>query len=357
MPLPTHTPPAFDVETLALKTVEQLNVTPGQVIWIWASTHSLDLVEALAYHLRARGAFWLLRLTMEGLLKRLGQHAPEQYLALVPEHELRWLADAHAIIEVRDHGGHVPDVPLPRRRALGSEWIALIEEASRRGLRRLMVVNPTPALAAAYQMPLERLRSLLSGALAVDYPALDRQQEKWAARLAQAGQVHITCPLGTDLALNVAGRPVHQDTDSLPHGEVYVAPLEDSAEGAAVIEQAFLRGRPVERLRLEFRQGRLANYNAPDPAGAQALQEVLQASSGDKDVIAELGIGLNPGLHEVCGNVSLDEKIGGSLHIAIGMNDLFAPQSLEPAPDLVILRPTLWLDGQMVIQNGILLDW
>ena len=358
MTTPTQPTNPFDVETLAVKAVELLNVTPGQVIWIWASTHSLDLVEALAYHIRARGAFWLLRPTFESLLKRVGQQAPEQYLAIVPEHELRWLADAHAIIEVRDHGGHVPDVPLPRRRAMSSEWIALIDESNRRGIRRLLVTNPTPALAAAFQMPLERLRELLAGAMAVDYAALDRQQAAWAARLAQASQARITCPLGSDLTLSLQGRPVHQDTDSLPHGEVYVAPLEDSANGAAVIAQAFLRGKPFEQLRLEFRQGRLAGCSAPDPAGAQALQALLDASNGDKEVIAELGIGLNPGIQEVCGNISLDEKIGGSLHIAIGMNEHFGGRNRSNLHlDLVILRPSLWLDGQMVIQNGTLLDW
>ena len=83
----------FDIETLADKAVEMLSISPGQVVWIWASTYSLDLIEALAYRIRARGGFWMLRLTIEPLLRRIGQNVPEQYLALIPEHELRWLAD------------------------------------------------------------------------------------------------------------------------------------------------------------------------------------------------------------------------------------------------------------------------
>ena len=53
----------FDVETLADKTIKMLSIAEGQVIWIWASTHSLGLIEALAFHIRKRGAFWTLRLT------------------------------------------------------------------------------------------------------------------------------------------------------------------------------------------------------------------------------------------------------------------------------------------------------
>ncbi len=76
--------PDFDIETLADKTIDMLSVSAGQVIWIWASTHSLDLIEALAFRIRQRGAFWTVRLIMESLLQRIGQEVPEAYLLLIP---------------------------------------------------------------------------------------------------------------------------------------------------------------------------------------------------------------------------------------------------------------------------------
>src|SRR5690606_16662837 len=66
---------AFDVETLADKALDMLGVAPGQVIWIWASNHSLDLIEALAVRIRARGAFWTVRLVIESLLPRVGRES------------------------------------------------------------------------------------------------------------------------------------------------------------------------------------------------------------------------------------------------------------------------------------------
>src|SRR4030067_171878 len=69
-------PAEFDVETLAEQAVELLPVAPGQVIWVWASTHSLDLIAALAFHIRKRGAFWTLRLVNEQLLQRIGLEPP-----------------------------------------------------------------------------------------------------------------------------------------------------------------------------------------------------------------------------------------------------------------------------------------
>jgi aminopeptidase len=346
----THT--SFDIEALADKTVEMLSISHGQVIWVWASTYSLDLIEALAYRIRARGAFWMLRLTIEPLLSRIARHVPEQYLALIPEHELRWLADINAIVEVRDHGGHVPDIPLPRRRAMAAEWIALIEEAARRGCRRLMVINPTPTLASAHNVPLAILRQRYWQAVNIDYTSLDKQQEQVGALLAKTRCVHVTSPIGTDLHLRVDQRPILLDKDSIPRGEVYVAPHEDSANGIAVIDRAFIRGQPVERIALTFSNGRVVNIDAPDSGGADLLREVLSVSSGDKDVIAEFAIGLNPGVTEPTGDIMLDEKIGGSIHIAIGMNERFGGRNRSNLHlDLVILRPKVWLDEILVLDN------
>jgi aminopeptidase len=343
----------FDTELLADKTIDLLAVSEGQVIWIWATAHSLDLIEALAFRIREHGAFWTLRLTIEPLLLRIGLSVPEPYLGLVPDHELRWLDDIDAIIAVRDHGGHVPDVPLPRRRAMGAEWRALIDEAARRGCRRVNVLNPTAALASAIGMPLETLELACRRAIDVDYHALDAQREQVRSKLARTREVRIVSALGTDLRLRIDQRPVHVDTDSMPGGEVYVPPHENSADGIVVIDQKHIQGTLVERLRLTFSGGRLVEIDAPSKKGADLLRDLLHASDGDKDLIAEFAIGLNPGLTESLGDIALDEKIGGSVHIAIGMNESFGGRNRSNLHlDMVILRPTVWLDGLPVIIDG-----
>ena len=341
-------------ESLAAKTIDLLRPEPGQVIMIWASTHSLDLIEALAFGIRVRGAFWTLRLVMEPLLRSLGLQAPEPYLGLVPAHELRWLADVDTIVSVRDHGGHVPDVPVSRRRALGAEWRALIDRAHRRRLRRITVLHATPALAAAHGIAADRLRELCWRAIDVDHEALDQSQRVLAQTLTSGDRIHITSELGTDLRVRIGERLVHRDRDNLPFGEVYVAPLEDSAEGVAVIDRLFQRGRSVERLRLTFHRGRVVQVDAPQPEDVQAFQELLQASQGDLDAIAEFAIGLNPGASEPVGLAALDEKIGGSVHIAIGANQSFGGRNLADLHlDMVIMRPTVTLDGQPVLVSGV----
>jgi aminopeptidase len=345
----------FDVELVADKTIEMLSVSKGQVIWIWASTVSLKLIEALAFRIRARGAFWTLRLTSEELLQRIGLNAPEENLAQTPQHELRWLADVSAIIEVRDHGGDLAGVALPRRRAMAAEWIALIDEANRCGCRRITVLNPTPALAAAYGIPLEKLKQLYQRAIQIDDGELDKWQARVSETLAKSDAIRIMSDAGTDLKLRIGGRPIFQDKDNLPRGEVYVAPIENSANGTAVIDRMFIKGKPVERLRLTFSEGRVTGVKAPDPADAGAFQEILASTSGDRDVIAEFAIGLNPGVTETIGNSLFDEKIGGTIHIAIGMNRHFGGANQSNLHlDMVMQHPKVWIDDNMVLDNGLL---
>jgi leucyl aminopeptidase (aminopeptidase T) len=344
----------FDLETLALQAVELLLVKPGQVIWVWASTHSLELIAALAFHIRQRGAYWTLRLVNEQLLVRVGQELKEEYLSLVPEHELRWMADIDGIIEVHDHGGHVPGVEIGRRRAMTAEWIALLDEAVRRGLRHISICNPTEALAQAYNVPLDILRERYWNAINIENSQLDERQERIAGVFSRASQVRITSSNGTDLSLRIDGRPVHTDREGLPRGEVYVAPLEDSAEGSAVIEQAFIRGKAIQNLKLSFEAGRVVDILAPEQGAADSLRELLAVSTGDKDRIAEFAVGLNPGVTQLTGDIRLDEKMYASAHIGIGANTSFGGRNQANFHlDLVIPHASVWLDGQVLVDQGL----
>jgi aminopeptidase len=116
-----------------------------------------------------------------------------------------------------------------------------------------------------------------------------------------------------------------------------------------VIDRAFIRGTQVEKLKLTFEMGKVVQINAPQPDSVLLLEELLAASSGDKDRIAELGIGLNPGVKELTGDIILDEKLKGSAHIALGMNDRYGGQNHSNLHlDLVMLQPSLWLDGALL---------
>jgi leucyl aminopeptidase (aminopeptidase T) len=116
--------------------------------------------------------------------------------------------------------------------------------------------------------------------------------------------------------------------------------------------------RKNEFLSITFVKGRITEWNATPDSPIQSYFKGLQdnaASMKDEDwnLFAELGIGLNPAIRLLTGNPLFDEKMAGTLHIAIGDNVSFGHSNQSHIhEDLVVLNPTLLLDGKPVIANG-----
>lgn len=205
---------------------------------------------------------------------------------------------------------------------------------------------------------------ILENELSADYQAIADLTLALVDWLDGCESVHITTPLGTDLRLSVVGREWQPDTGvirgqgvfgNLPAGEVYVAPIEDSAEGVLVIDKS-LPGFPLsEPVRLVFEKGRVTHIEGGE--GATHLEELIAEGERKPNgewsrVIGELGIGTNPKAR-LQGNLMTDEKVAGTIHIAIGGNTFFGGEN--PAPiheDGVVGQPTMRVDGELLINSG-----
>ncbi|MGI9861114.1 aminopeptidase [Moorella naiadis] len=198
---------------------------------------------------------------------------------------------------------------------------------------------------------------MLVRTLAVDYQAMAVDCERYAAILTRGQEVHLTTPAGTDLTFSIAGRQGQPDTGlyrqpgdfgNLPAGEAYIAPVECTARGTLVIDGALAGfGSLKEPLRLQVEHGRVVAVAGGETA--TALKEMLDRYGEASRNIAELGIGLNP-LAKLTGNVLEDEKVKGTVHIALGDNSTFGGQVEAPSHlDGILLRPSLSVDGQQVL--------
>ena len=148
------------------------------------------------------------------------------------------------------------------------------------------------------------------------------------AQVEGAETIRIRGKAGTDLTLKVAGRPWLTDaaelepgqTANYPGGEIFVAPHSDGADGVLVADLTVpytVEGLVDEPVTLRFERGRVTSIEGG--RAADMLRELVEAAGAGANVIAELGIGLN---HKVRprGHVMLDEKAGGTAHVAIGRN-------------------------------------
>lgn len=173
---------------------------------------------------------------------------------------------------------------------------------------------------------------------------------------------HLTADIGGLERLPVASDGIIVDGawGNVPSGETYIAPLEASAEGTVIITGS-LPGRVLaagESLLLHFRDGRLVRFEPDGCPAARWLDEsqIRHAKAkGDLDWshLGEIGIGVNPKVTQLTGNMLLDEKAAGTAHVALGSNNFMGGRVMSAIHcDLVTIAPTILIDGHAVLDRG-----
>lgn len=196
--------------------------------------------------------------------------------------------------------------------------------------------------------------------LSVDYDEISERSIAVAERLTGASTVRITTEAGTDLTFSIEGRDGDPDTGlyldkgefgNLPAGEGSCGPLEGTAAGRLIIDGSMagigMLVSPIEMIIVDGLAGEISGGIEAD-----ALRAMLNAHGDPAHNIAELGVGTNHAAM-LTGNVLEDEKILGTIHIALGNNMSYGGHVDVPLHlDGVILKPTVYLDGALLLENG-----
>jgi aminopeptidase len=194
-----------------------------------------------------------------------------------------------------------------------------------RGERRWSItLFPTPAHAQDADMATDEFATFLAAACMLDRPDpvaawrdLSVRQAQLIDWLRERGDIHVSAP-GTDLRLSVAGRAwVNSDGKrNFPSGEVFTGPVEDSAEGHIHFTYPVVtQGREVSDIRLRFEGGVVVDASASK--NEPFLIETLDTDPGARR-LGEFAFGTNNGITRWTKNILLDEKIGGTVHMALG---------------------------------------
>ena len=201
---------------------------------------------------------------------------------------------------------------------------------------------------------------IITRSIAVDYSFMRNLSQKLVQQLSQANTARLTSPLGTDLQMSLEGRQGIGDVGdlskpgafgNLPAGEAFIAPLEGSCQGVFYCDVTVGGfGRVTDPLRFDVKDGFVKSL-AGDKIACQ-LQEQMNGVGKLAGNIAELGMGTNPNA-PLSGNILEDEKVFGTVHIGIGNNITIGGEVDVPYHvDLVIKKPTLYLDDIPVMKDG-----
>jgi len=301
-----------------------LDARPGQQVVVRSTTLAAPLLLAVQRELLARGAWPLLRTELPGQAEGWWAAAGDAQLDGFAPAELAEAeqTDASLTIQAPENTTALAGVH-PARMARAARAREPVREAA---LRRRWCGTfwPTPAAAQQARMGTADFAAFVRRATFLDRPdpvaawgELSAMQARLAERLGRARELRIEAE-GTDLRLSVAGRTwVNSDgRRNMPSGEVFTGPVEDSAEGRIRFTvPSSPRGVEVAGIELELRAGRVVDARAE--RGREYLLATLETDAGARR-LGEIGIGTNYGIDRPVGAILFDEKIGGTVHLALG---------------------------------------
>jgi aminopeptidase len=320
----------IDADAFAVLIAEWcLEVRPGQQILVETTTLAQELASALHSAILERDAWPLLRITPPGIGNPVNRgaeffrHARERHLdGFAPMSLLEaQTADSRVRIDAPGSAGiTAADPGLVTRQEAATAQLQL----ARAAIRWCGTIWPTPALAdragmseSAYEQFLERALFLDQPDPVVAWRALSARQATVVDRLTPVSEIRIETAR-TDLTLTVAGRSwANSDGKrNMPSGEVFTSPHELSANGTIHFDVPSHRGGfQVSDVELRFVDGEVVGAHAAD--GDEYLQAALVTDTGAR-FLGEIGIGTNTGIDRATGSTLLDEKIAGTVHLALG---------------------------------------
>jgi aminopeptidase len=301
-----------------------LEVQAGQQVVVNSTTLATEPIRALHRALLEREAWPLLRITPPATGADFYRHARERQLDGFAPLELAEMEGMDAWLRI-DAPANVSELagidPALVLRVVRARTAVLEARLARRWCGTLW---PTAAFAQQAGMSELDYAVFIERALLLDRPdpvaawrELSARQAKVVERLSRVTEIRIEAE-GTDLSLRVDGRTwINSDgRRNMPSGEVFTGPHERSANGTIRFGvPSSARGAQVVGIELTFADGEVLAARAD--RGDEQLQAALATDAGAR-FLGELGIGTNTGIDRPTGSTLLDEKIAGTVHLALG---------------------------------------
>ena len=307
-----------------------VSLKPGERFLVLTSVPGMALAAEVYREALALGALPVVRTLHPELDELLYRYGNDDQVRFVPEYEKQELESLNARLVIRGDENVMTLAGIdPARLTIGRQARRpLLERMMARKaageLKNCLTQYPTNASAQEAGMSLADYEEFVFRACFADrddpieaWLELSRQQQAYVDLLNNVKTLKVEGP-GTDLALSVDGRKwVNSDGKAnFPSGEVFTGPVEDSVNGRVRFDVPTLfSGQPVENIELEFKAGRVVAARAE--RGDQMLQSALDTDAGSR-FLGEFAFGLNYGISRATRNILFDEKIGGTIHMAIG---------------------------------------
>ncbi|MFX1384511.1 MAG: aminopeptidase [Promethearchaeota archaeon] len=348
-----------------------VDVKKGERIFISGPTLAKELFQAMYVEILKAGGHSLLLPGIEGiqelkyrfaseeqllyvdpLLKKMMQEF-DSYIEISGDYNTRKLAMVDSTLIAKSQGS-------PANREI---WEILMNRMGKKELKYLALPFPCNALAQEANMDLLSYFEFIEKALFLDkedpvkeWSNMERNQEKICNSLKNTEKIQIIGE-DTNLTLSVAGRSWINECGhlNLPDGEIFTAPIEDSVNGSIRFTfPGIFQGKEIENIYLEFKGGKVVKATAEK--GEMLLKELLKIENAN--ILGEFAIGNNYGITQFTKNMLFDEKMGGTIHCALGAGIEEAGSKNKSAihwdilKDMKISGSKILADNKIIYEEG-----
>ncbi|MFZ5975791.1 MAG: aminopeptidase [Bacillota bacterium] len=350
------------IETLAKNLVHySCSVKPGEKVLIEVTGGHEELVLALIKEIYAAGALPFVSVKLARIDRELLLGTTEELEKSRADYAVARMQEMQAYIGIRggDNSSEFADVPSEKMQVHTRLYGQRVHSELRVKKTKWVVLRyPTPSIAQMAGMSTAAFEDFYFSVCNLDYSKMDKAMDNLIEWMHRTDRVHILGK-GTDLTFSIKGIPAVKCAGemNIPDGEVYTAPVRDSANGViAYNTPSIYQGFTYENVVFKFENGRIVEASANDDA---RLNKILDTDEGAR-YLGEFALGVHPYITRPMKDILFDEKISGSVHITPGNCYENADNRNKSAVhwDLVLIQTPeygggeIWFDDTLVRKDG-----
>lgn len=346
-----------------------LNLKAGDKLLIQGGQATIPLIKEVYREAVKMGVYPQVDLGIEELTEIMLKHGNDEQIMYIPESAKTAFETVDAILTIwgEKNTRMLTNIDASKMKLRSRGRRQLIDIFERRmaskELKWCGTQFPTQADAQEASMSLEEYEDFVYGAGYIDlenpiekWQEVREQQERICRILDTKKEIRIVSK-DTDIRMSVEGRKWINccGNENFPDGEVFTSPIEDSVEGYIRFSfPGIYAGREIEDIRLKFEKGKVVEATAAK--GEELLLELLDTDEGAK-FLGEVAVGTNYGIKKFTKNMLFDEKIGGTVHLAIGRGFPEAGSKNSSAIHWDMLCDMrdggeIYADGELIYKDG-----
>ena len=297
-------------------------VKPNENVVLSGGEEAKDFLIALYKEVILKGAHPILRVGLSGITPFFYKYAKKHQIEKYPDHFDYLVKNAQKYIGIivdsntKELSNCNPEKMTARRKVMKPISDYVCNEKPK--IYRCTTIFPCQALAQDAEMSLTDFENFLYDSCLLDWKKLSKKMNKIAKRFEKGKLVHL---LGenVDLKFSIENKNVIVDDgkENMPGGEIFMAPVRESLNGWIKFEYPSAEyGKETTGIYLKFEEGEVVESKADK--NEDFLKQMI-ATDENSSYVGEFGIGMNPKINKCTKRILFDEKIDGSIHLALGM--------------------------------------